>query len=82
VLHLSRASHGGLAIGVGAFGTAIWAQREPHCHRWRVWPTRLPKKPAPFGDDWGFGATGVREPRRPVPRDGGDSIALDPPELA
>jgi hypothetical protein len=80
MVHLSRAPHGGLAVGVGAFGTAVWAQREPRCHRWSMWRTRAPKAPAPCGDDWGFGTTGVREPRRPLPRCGGDTIALDLPD--
>ena len=79
MVHLSRAPHGGLAVGIGAFGTAVWAQREPRCHRWSMWRTRA-SAPAPCGDDWGFGATGVREPRRPLPRGGGDTIALDLPD--
>jgi hypothetical protein len=77
MVHLSRAAHGGLAIGVGAFGSAVWAQREPQRRRWSVWRTRVPKKPASSGDDWGFGATGVREPRRPLPGRGGNTVALD-----
>jgi hypothetical protein len=76
--HLSRAAHGGLAIGVGAFGSAVWAQRESQLHRWRVWRTRVPDKPVSCGDDWGFGTTGVREPRRPLPGLDGDTVALDP----
>jgi hypothetical protein len=80
MLHVSRATHGGLAIGVGAFGSAVWAQREPHCHRWRLWRTRVPKAPAPSGDDWGFGTTGVREPRRPQPQGGTGTIALGLPD--
>lgn len=79
VLHLSRAPHGGLALGVGAFGSALWAQREPRCHRWHVWRTHVPNTPVPCGDDWGFETGGVREPRRPTPRAGGDAIALEPP---
>jgi hypothetical protein len=80
MLHVSRVRHGGLAIGVGAFGNAVWAQREAHCHRWSLWRTRTPRAPAPCGDDWGFGTTGDREPRRPHPRIGGDAIALDIPD--
>jgi hypothetical protein len=80
MFHVSRVRHGGLAIGIGAFGSAVWAQREPHCHRWSLWRTRTPKVPAPCGDDWGFGTTAAREPRRPHPRIGGDAIALDIPD--
>jgi hypothetical protein len=80
MLHVSRVPHGGLAIGAGAFGTAVWAQREPHCHRWSVWRTRLPKACAPCGDDWGFGITGVREPRRPYPQGGAGTVSLDLPD--
>jgi hypothetical protein len=54
VLHLSRAPQGGLALGIGAFGTAVWAQREPRCHRWHVWRTQAPREVGPCGDDWGF----------------------------
>jgi hypothetical protein len=77
VVHVSRAAHGGLAIGIGAFGNAVWAQRQPHCHRWSVWRTRVPVGPTTCGDDWGFGTTGVREPRRPRPQGGEGTIALD-----
>jgi hypothetical protein len=80
MVHVSRVAHGGLAIGVGAFGSAVWAQREPHCHRWSVWHTRLPKAPAPCGDDGGFGIAGVREPRRPHPQGGAGTIALELPD--
>jgi hypothetical protein len=80
MLHVSRAPHGGLGLAAGAFGAAVWVQREPRCHRWHVWRTRLPDAPAAGGDDWGFGTTGVRDPRRPLPRGGGDSIALDEPD--
>jgi hypothetical protein len=80
MLHVSRVAHGGLAIGVGAFGSAVWAQRESHCHRWSVWRTRMPKAPARCGDDWGLGTTGVREPRRPPPEGGAGTIALDLPD--
>jgi hypothetical protein len=79
MVHVSRVPHGGLAIGIGAFGTALWAQREPHCHRWSVWRTRLPNACAPWGD-WGFGTNGVREPRRPDPQGGTGTIALDTPD--
>ena len=80
MLHVSRVAHGGLAIGIGAFGSAVWAQREPDCHRWSVWRTRRPKAPAGCGHDWGFGTSGAREPRRPYPQIGGDAIALDVPD--
>ncbi len=80
MLHLSRAPHGGLAVGIGVFGNAVWAQREPHGHHWRVWRTRTPEAPAACGDDWGLGPTGVREPRLPGPRDGGGNVALDIPD--
>lgn len=59
-------------IGVGALGTALWIQREPICHRWRVCRTRRPNVGIECGDDDGFGSAGVREPRRPLP---GDSAA-------
>jgi hypothetical protein len=80
MLHVSRVAHGGLALGVGAFGSAVWAQRQPHCHRWSVWRTRTPTAAAPCGDDWGFGTNGVREPRRPSPQRGAGTIALDVPD--
>jgi hypothetical protein len=76
---MSRVRDGGLGLAVGAFGAAVWVQREPRCHRWHVWRTRLPDALALCGDDRGFGTTGVREPRRPLPRGGSDSIALDEP---
>jgi len=80
VLHVSRAPDGGLGLGVGAFGAAVWAQREPSCHRWHVWRTQRPRAPAACGDDWGVGPTGVRELRRPSPRDGSGCIALEKPD--
>lgn len=80
MFHASRAPHGGLPVGVGAFGNAVWAQREPRCHRWRVWHTRVPDAAALCGDDWGFGATGVREPRRPLSRGGSDAVGLIMPD--
>ena len=67
MVHASRSPQGGLAIGVGAFGAALWIQREPICHRWRAWRTRRPEAGIDCGDDDGFGAAGVREPRRPLP---------------
>jgi hypothetical protein len=67
MVHASRASAGGLAFGLGAFGRALWVQRESVCHRWSVWRTRTPTAALRCGDDWGFGSAGVREPRRPLP---------------
>jgi hypothetical protein len=67
MLHASRSPKGGLAVGLGAFGRALWVQRESVCHRWRVWRTRTPKAAIDCGDDDGFGSAGVREPRRPLP---------------
>jgi len=80
MVHLSRASGGGLAVGVGALGRALWVQREPRCHRWSVWRTRRPRGIAGDADDT-LGTAGVREPRRPRP--GGDAgvIALPPPDI-
>lgn len=67
MLHATRSSNGGLAVGLGAFGRAVWVQRESVCHRWHVWRTRTPKVAIDCGDDEGFGSAGVREPRRPLP---------------
>src|SRR5215208_1632973 len=67
MLHASRSPHGGMAIGLGAFGAAVWVQREPICHRWSVWHTQAPKAGIGCGDDDGFGSAGGREPRRPLP---------------
>jgi hypothetical protein len=92
MLHLSQLPHGGLAIGVGAFGRAVWAQREPYvvvtdnlgyhavtvCHRWTFWRTRAPKKFAGPGGE-GFGLAGVREPRRPLPGGRSGESALRAP---
>ena len=67
MVYVSRSHHGGFAIGIGAFGKALWAQREPSCHRWSVWQTR---RVTGFGCGDvppGFGSAGVREPRRPLP---------------
>jgi hypothetical protein len=82
VVHLSRSPHGGLAVGVGAHGAAVWMQREPRSHRWRFWRTRTPDRPLPCGDDWGFGSSGVREPRVPSPHGGAGAIALPSPDDA
>jgi hypothetical protein len=61
-------------------GHGFWIQREPHCRRWRIWRTRVPKWPASNGPyNGGEAASGVREPRRPPPSGGGGHIALDPP---
>jgi hypothetical protein len=76
VVYASRSHDGGLALGFGAFGRALWAQREPSCHRWSVWRTR-PAQSIGCGEDWGFGSLGVREPRRPLP--GGLSGAVELP---
>ena len=93
MLHLSRSPHGGLGVGVGLFGRAVWAQREPYvvamdnrgdqvvtiCHRWSVWRTRAPKEIAGTGEE-GFGSAGVREPRRPLPGGLSGGSALHPPD--
>ena len=78
MLHASHAPQGGLALGLGAFGTAVWIQREPICHRWSVWRTRRPNEGIDCGDDQGFGSAGVREPRRPLPGQlgGAGSVSL------
>jgi hypothetical protein len=68
MFHAARSSNGGLSVGLGALGGAVWVQREPACHRWRVWRTRTPKVAIDCGDiGEGFGPAGVREPRRPLP---------------
>ena len=79
MVHLSGAPDGGLAIGVGAFGTSWWVQREPISHRWRVWRTRTPRAGIVHGDE-GLGSAGVREPRRPLPGSlwGAAAVDLDP----
>jgi hypothetical protein len=87
---LSHSPHGGLAIGIGAFGRAIWAQREPYCvvreadlpevgirGRWSFWRTRTPRGIAGPGEN-GSPSAGVREPRRPLPN--GTSGAATLPE--
>jgi hypothetical protein len=65
VFHLSQSPHGGLDIGLGDFGRAVWAQREPYVvttddagdqvvivsHRWSFWCTRAPKGIAAQGHD-------------------------------
>jgi hypothetical protein len=77
MVHASRLPSGGLALGLGAFGSAVWVQREAVCHRWHVWRTRVPKAAIDCGDDWGFGSAGVREPRRPLPGGLGAEGQLD-----
>jgi hypothetical protein len=67
MVYASRFPHGGLVVGVGAFGSAVWVHREAVCHRWSVWRTRTPKAGIDCGDDEGFGSAGMREPRRPLP---------------
>jgi hypothetical protein len=79
VIYATRSQHGGFAIGVGAFGRALWAQREPWCHRWAVWRTRAAQGVA-CGDEPGMGSTGVREPRRPLPGGLSGAVELRPPE--
>ena len=79
VIHLSRSEHGGLAAGVGVVGRAVWVQREPRCHRWRLWRTRAPRAVG-CGDDEGFGPEGVREPRRPMPGGAAGAVGLRLPE--
>jgi hypothetical protein len=92
MVHLSQSPHGGLAIGVGVFGRAVWAQREPYvvttdnagvqavavCHRWSFWHTQAPKEIAGPGEE-GSGSAGVREPRRPLPGGLSGESALRPP---
>jgi hypothetical protein len=67
MLHVSGSPGGGLAIGIGAFGSSLWVQREAVCHRWRMWRTQTPKAGIACGDDEDLGSAGVREPRRPLP---------------
>jgi hypothetical protein len=79
MIDLLPSHHGGFAVGGSVFGRGVWIQREPHCHRWRVWrmrPSDVPACEGPRGDD-DMGA-GDREPRRPRPGAGGAQIALDP----
>jgi hypothetical protein len=92
VFHLSHSPHGGLAVGIGAFGRAIWAQRDPYClvreadppevgirRRWSFWRTRTPGGLAGPGEN-GTPTTGVREPRRPLPNGTSGAVTLpDPP---
>jgi hypothetical protein len=92
MIHVSPLPHGGLAIGLGLFGNAVWAQREPYvvttdndgaqvvavCHRWSFWRTRVPKEIADPGDERS-GSAGVREPRRPPPSGLSGQAALRPP---
>jgi hypothetical protein len=77
MLHVSRQPGGGVVVGGGIGGRAIWFRRDPYCHRWSVWRTRLPQL-GPFG---GYGdepgSAGVREPRRPQPSDSGSTAAID-----
>jgi hypothetical protein len=69
-----------LAVGFGAFGRAVWAQRKPVCHRWSVWRTRRAASFACGDFPEGFGSAGVREPRRPTPGGLSGSIRLTPPD--
>src|SRR5215207_571532 len=81
VIYVSRSHHGGFAVGAGAFGRALWAQREPCCNRWSIWRTR---REASFGcGDFppGFGSAGVREPRPPLPGGLSGAVRVTPPEL-
>jgi hypothetical protein len=80
VLYASRSHHGGLAVGFGAFGRAVWAQREPICHRWSLWRTRRTESFGCRDFPQGFGSAGVREPRRPTPGGLSGSIRLTPPD--
>jgi hypothetical protein len=83
MVHFSGSPGGALAIGIGAFGSSVWIQRETVCHRWRVWHTRTPRAGITCGDDEGFGSAGVREPRRPLPGSlggtGGIDLTAEPP---
>ena len=67
MLHVSGSPGGGLALGIGAFGSSLWVQREAICHRWRVWRTQTPKTGIGYDDGDDLGSAGVREPRRPLP---------------
>ena len=78
MFHASRSAKGGLAVGLGAFGTALWVQREAGCHRWRVSRTRRPQAAMNCGDDEGLASAGVREPRRPLPGGLGAQGLVDP----
>jgi hypothetical protein len=78
MLYGSRAPGGGMALGLGAFGAALWVQREPICHRWNMWTTHRPNAAISCGDDPGFGALGVREPRRPLPGLLGGEASVQP----
>jgi hypothetical protein len=77
MVHLSGSPGGGLAIGMGAFGTSWWVQREPISHRWRVWRARTPRAGIVRGGDDGLGLAGVREPRRPLPGSLSGAAAVD-----
>ncbi len=80
MISIVRSHHGGLAIGASLAGRGLWLQREPHCHRWRIWSTRVPRAAAGGGAGGdGQAGGGVREPRRPRPGDHGGQVALDPP---
>jgi hypothetical protein len=68
MVYASHSPNGGLAVGLGVFGRAVWIQRQAVCHRWRVWRTRTPDAGITCGDlGDGLGPAGVREPRRPLP---------------
>jgi hypothetical protein len=78
VLYVSRSRLGDIAIGVGAFGQAVWVQRESVGHSWKVWRTRRPERGISRGEDEGLGSAGVREPRRPLPGHLGGAAVVDP----
>jgi len=75
VVYVSRSHQGGFAVGVGVLGRAVWAQREPGCHRWSVSRTRAATAFGCGDLPPGFASAGVREPRRPLP--GGLSGAVE-----
>ena len=77
MIHATRSTGGGLLVGLSGFGRTVWLQREPHCHRWRAWRTRVPSTlPLLPGGDDGPEGTGAREPRRPRPSGTAGAVAL------